>query len=191
MVHIWKDLYLSGFHIAQVPILDDLRDPLVTLITWRNAMNTAELLGHLHDTLTLLATTVAGSVDAVLAPIETALAAVSAQLPTVPLAQIADDLALHLGTLHTAVVSGDLSATAPAVAALNLRLDDYETVRLTVQNNLAPHFATLGDRLASLELDLDDQAGRLVSLLQPESMLSFIPTPAESALAVPGLGDLE
>src|SRR5436305_3710981 len=191
LYRLLKDLDLSGFHIVQVPILDDLRDPLVTLITWRNAMSTAELLGQLQGTLGLLETTVAASAGAVLAPIETALAAVSAQLPTAPLAQIADDLAVHLGTLRTAVVSGDLSTTAPAVTALNSRLDDYAAIRLNVQNSLAPHFATLADRLATLDLDLDDQMGRLVSLLQPESVLGFIPMPSESALALPGLEDLE
>src|SRR5215218_1469472 len=85
LYRILKVLDLSSFHIVQVPILDDLRDPLVTLITWRNAMSTAELVGHLHDSLNLLENTVAGSVDTVLTPIETALAAVSAQLPTAPL----------------------------------------------------------------------------------------------------------
>src|SRR5215218_1387788 len=85
LYRILKGLDLSSFHIVQVPILDDLRDPLVTLITWRNAMSTAELVGHLHDSLNLLENTVAGSVDTVLTPIETALAAVSAQLPTAPL----------------------------------------------------------------------------------------------------------
>ncbi|PYQ65873.1 MAG: hypothetical protein DMF53_04505, partial [Acidobacteria bacterium] len=191
LYRLLKDLDLSDFHIAQVPILDDLRDPLVTLITWRDAMSTAELLGHLQDTLVLLENTIEASAGGVFTPIATALAAVGAQLPTAQLAQIADDLAAHLGTLRTAAVSGDLSAAVPAVAALNTRLDDYAAIRLTVQGGLAPQFATLADRLATLDLDLDDEAGRLVSLLQPESLLSFIPTPSESALAVPGLEDLE
>ena len=188
---ILRDLNLSEFHIVQVPILDDLRDPLVTLITWRNAMNTAELLGHMDNTLELLENTITDSVEAVFTPIETALGAVHNQLPTATLAQIADDLAVHLETLRTAVLSGDLSATAPAVTALNTLLDSYAAMQLNVQNTLALHFATLDDRLATLDLDLDDQIGRLVSLLQPESLFSFIPTPAESALAVPGLGDFE
>src|SRR5436305_4174003 len=191
LYRLLKDLDLSDFHIAQVPILDDLRDPLVTLITWRDAMSTAELLGHLQDTLVLLENTIEASAGGVFTPIATALAAVGAQLPTAQLAQIADDLAAHLGTLRTAAVSGDLSAAVPAVAALNTRLDDYAAIRLTVQGGLAPQFATLAERLATLDLDLDDQAGRLVSLLRPESLLSFIPTPSESALAVPGLEDLE
>src|SRR5436305_605760 len=191
LYRLLKDLDLSDFHIAQVPILDDLRDPLVTLITWRDAMSTAELLGHLQDTLVLLENTIEASAGGVFTPIATALAAVGAQLPTAQLAQIADDLAAHLGTLRTAAVSGDLSAAVPAVAALNPRLDDYAAIRRAVQRGLAPQFATLTDRLATLDLDLDDQAGRLVSLLQPESMLSFMPTPSESALSVPGLEDLE
>lgn len=188
---ILRDLNLSEFHIVQVPILDDLRDPLVTLITWRNAMDTAALLGHMNTTLELLENTIVGSVDAVFTPIETALEAVHNQLPTAGLAQIADDLAVHLETLRTAVLSGDLSATASTVAALNALLDSYVAVQLNVQSSLTLHFATLDDRLATLELDLDDQIGRLVALLQPESLFSFIPTPTESALSVAGLGDFE
>jgi hypothetical protein len=188
---VLRNLNLSESPIVQVPILDDLRDPLVTLITWRNAMNTAELLGHLRQTLELLDNTIASSVDAVFTPIETALTAVHSQLPTATLSQVADDLAVHLGALRTAVLSSDLSTTAPAVAALNTLLDSYAVVQLTVQNNLALHFATLDDRLATLDIDLDDQIGRLVSLLQPESLLSFIPVPTASTLNVTGLGDLE
>ena len=80
---ILRDINLSEFHIVQVPILDDLRDPLVTLITWRNAMDAAALLGHMNTTLELLENTIVGSVDAVSTPIETALGAVqNRQLPT-------------------------------------------------------------------------------------------------------------
>lgn len=188
---ILRDVNLSEFHIVQVPILDDLRDPLVTLITWRNAMDTAALLGHMNATLALLEDTIVDSVGAVFTPIGTALGALHSQLPTTGLAQIADALTAHLGALRTAVLNGDLSPTASTVTALNTLLDSYAVMQLNVQNNLALHFATLDDRLGTLDLDLDDQIGRLVALLQPESLLSFIPTPTESALAVAGLGDLE
>lgn len=191
LYRILRNLNLSDFHIVQVPILDDLRDPLVTLIEWRDAMNAGELLGHMSDTLGLLEDTIAGSVDTVVAPLETALAAVKSQLPTAALVQIADDLAVHLELLRTAVLSGDLSATAPAVTALNTTLDSYAAIRLNVQSNLAAHFAALDSRLKTLDHDLDDQIGRLESLLQPESLLSFIPTPDDLTLAVPGLEDFE
>lgn len=186
-----RDFNLSEFHIVQVPILDDLRDPLVTLITWRNAMNAAELLGHMNNTLGLLEDTITGSVDGVFDPIEVSFQALLSQLPAATLAQTADDLALHLGSLRAAVLSGDLSATGPAVAAINTLLDNYVVIQQNVQNNLLLHFATLDDRLATLDIDLDDQMGRLVSLLQPQSLFHFIPTPSASALSVTGLGELE
>jgi hypothetical protein len=188
---ILRNLNLSEFRIVQVPILDDLRDPLVTLITWRNTMNAAELLGHMNDTLTLLEDTIADSAGAVFDPIETSLQAVNNQLPALPLAQIADGLAEHLATLRTAIQNGDLSATGPAVTAMNTLLDTYTVIQQDTQNNLLLHFAALDDRLATLDLDLDDQMGRLVLLLQPEALFNFITAPPDSALAVSGLGELE
>lgn len=185
-----RDFDLSEFHIPQVPFLDDLRDPLVTLFTWRSAVSTAELLTHMQTSLALLEATISGHVDAVFAPIETSLNAITVGLPSVTLAQIGDELVTHLGALRAAILSGDLSATAPTVAALNTLLDSYNVIRLDVQNNLALPFGTLADRLASLDLDLDDQIKRLVWLLQPDSLLGIIPTP-QSPLIVPGLGDFE
>ncbi len=181
----------SEFRIVQIPIIDDLRDPLVTLVTWRNAMNAAELLAHMNATLTLLVETIADSPGAAFGPIETSLQAVQNQLPVAALAQTADGLAEHLATLRTAVQSGDLSATGPAVTAMNALLDNYAVIQQDVQNNLLLHFAALDDRLATLDQDLDDQMGRLVALLQPDALFNRLPVPPESALDVTGLGELE
>ncbi|MBK8021896.1 MAG: hypothetical protein IPK19_10855 [Chloroflexi bacterium] len=188
---VLRDFDLSEFQIVQVPILDDLRDPLATLIEWRNAMNSAALLDQMNDTLDLLETTIIGSVSSVLAPIDAALNTISVGLPTTQLIQIADELVTHLGTLRTAIQSGDLSATGPAVSAINALLDTYSGIQVNVQNNLALPFATLDDRLASLDIDLDTAVGRLVSLVQPESLFSFIPLPSQSALSLAGLGEFE
>jgi hypothetical protein len=184
-----RDFDLSAFHIPQFPILDDLRDPLVTLFTWRDAMSTAQLLAHMNNSLTLLGTSISGTVDAVFTPIEIAMNAVIVGLPTVTLAQIADEMVTHLGTLRIAIASGDLSTTTPAITALNALLDSYNVIRLNVQNNLSLAFSTLADRLGSLDVDLDDQINQLMALLQPESLLHFIPTPP--TLTLVGLGDFE
>ena len=124
-------------------------------------------------------------------PLETALQAVSNQLPAGDLAQITDELTQHLGALRTAIQSGDLSATGADVTAINGLLDNYATIRQNVQTNLTAPFATLNDRLASLDQDLDDSVGQLVALLQPASMLSFIPTPDPASLSIAELDDFE
>ena len=65
---------------AFVPLLDDLRDPLLTLVAWKN-MNADEVKANVAATLAATATLVGSRVTVALSPLETDLAALASEAP--------------------------------------------------------------------------------------------------------------
>ena len=87
---------------AIVPVIDDLNDPLVTLVAWKN-MSTARSQTQLADTLGAAATLVGSRLDAALAPLATDLAALAPHFGTTALGAAAAGIVTRLGELEAAV----------------------------------------------------------------------------------------
>ena len=184
---LMHNLDTSNFKLVEIPIFDSLRYPLMTLMDWRN-MPPQDILSSVGDTFGNLKSLIAGSVDGPLGAVETALAAVNSQLPAGTLAQVSDQLVAHLGKLQAAIQAKDSAAIGSEVSALKTALDSYAAVQQTVQSGLAPQLAALHVGLPALAGDLADGLGRISSLLQAPSPLSFLPD-APAAIPAAPLGD--
>ncbi len=156
-----------------LPVVDDLRDPLDTLLAWR-AMDTAQIHSHLVDTLSATAAFIRSGVDGVLAPLLADLNHIASSLPTTALAQIADGLTTRLVKLRAAITAGDLSGTSSAVAAMHALLDQYEAARAALEVDGPGELPRLTERLHLLPGDLEDGMGHVVAALQPNGSLGQI-----------------
>ncbi len=156
-----------------VPLLDELADPLQTLHAWK-AMSSAQIAAQIAATLQELSQFVRGTAGGPLAALSGDLASAGAQFNTQSLRQIATDLATGLGQLRSAVNGGDLSGTAPAVALIGQRLDEYDALRLTLSTGVLTRLPMLEGRLAGLADHLAGQMGVLLATLQPSGALKVL-----------------
>lgn len=156
-----------------LPIFDDLREPLDTLLTWKS-MNPAQIQTHLIASLQSLSVFIRSTVDFLFSTLLTDLAATATALNTDRLGQIADDLTATLNQLRTAVSGGNLSDTDAAIAQLNTRLDEYAVLKAAMQSVLLDKLPDVSDRLATLPDDLADQMSHLISALQPNGALGLL-----------------
>jgi uncharacterized protein YoxC len=145
-----------------VPLLDDVADPLATLLDWKDKTPTAVRIA-LKKSLDDAVAFVEARRDAGTAGATVALAGVAGKLQTAALASIADGLTERLRELRTAVDAGDVSGTAAAVTAANGFLDQYATLRTTLDSEVLAHLPTVRSRLRELAAELEDQIGLVVS----------------------------
>jgi tetratricopeptide (TPR) repeat protein len=156
-----------------LPLLDDLIDPLQTLQAWR-AMQPDDIRAHMVLSIQDLSAFIRDSVGGLLGTLAAELAATVAHLHTDTLAEIADSLTTRLAELRAAVNSGDLGDTDGAISEINTRLDQYETLRATLQADLLADLPDLNRRLAALPQDLADRMDHLLSVLRPSQSLAFL-----------------
>lgn len=149
-----------------LPVIDDLRDPLETLLAWEE-MQPSELRAHLEASLRDAEGFVRGSLDAVLAPVLTELEGVHRRLQAEALAEVADGLTARLAELRAAVAAADLGATGPAVAAVEALLDRYESIRPALDAEVLDRIPGLAGRLAALPDDLEDAVSHVAAVLRP------------------------
>jgi uncharacterized protein YjgD (DUF1641 family) len=157
-----------------LPIFDDLLDPLETLLTWKG-MTSAEILNHMGQSLATLQQFIRSTVHQVLANGVKDWVATMPNLSETALAGIADDLTTALNQLRTAVQTGDLSGTSGAIAQINTRLDQYNSLRPQLQITLLNAIPALNRRLLALPDELADQISHLLSVLQPNGQLGALP----------------
>jgi hypothetical protein len=166
-----------------IPIFDDIRDPLNTLLAWES-FTPAQLLAQLSETLNNTASFVDTGVANTLTPLFTDLSALNGSIPANDLANLADRLTVRLGELRGAIQAGNLSGTTAAVIEINTLLDAYDVQRPA----LAAAFTTvppLALRLRELAGDLDLNMASMISVLRPGgSVLTKVPNPAADALGV-------
>jgi phage-related protein len=152
-----------------IPILDEVHDGLETLVSWK-AKQPSAILADLVDALTAVDALVKASPAAAFGTLPGDMAALAAQIPSVPLTSVSDGVTTHLGEIANAITQGNLAAAGPAVTALNTLLDSYDAARPSMQATLAA-LPTLTSRLGHLPVDLDGAQGRLVALLQDSGTL--------------------
>jgi hypothetical protein len=151
-----RGIDLESFTRLPIPILDDLREGIATLLDW-STKTPAQIVASLADTLTALRTFVSDSVNAAFGTLAADAQAAVAQLAAAPLDAVADALITHLHALRDAA---DLSTTGPHVTAINAALDQLAAATL-------PDLTPLKTRLGKLPGALHDQVGHIESALGP------------------------
>ena len=150
-----------------VPFLDEIRDPLETLLEW-DALDGEGIRTHFAATLSSTASLLRGGVERVLAELTGALPEPD-ELHAGDLARIADGLTARLGELRSAVAAADLAGTGPAVTALTDLLDEYETLRSTVDVH---SLEGVSARLRDLPSRLEDGIVLVTSAVEGSGALS-------------------
>lgn len=153
-----------------IPLFDDLRDPLETLLKWK-AMPPAQILDHIADTLAAAALFIRSGADATLNPLFADIAALAGQLRVDDLMRIADALIARLNELRDAARANNLQTKGAAIAALNASLQEYETVRDTLQPGVLAQLPALNDRLQALPDELEEQMSHTLAVLQPNNVI--------------------
>ncbi len=150
------------FTVRSLPLIDDIRDPLDTLLRWE-AASAADVQTELGQTLASLTALVqahtSGRFTAALAP--------AAALPAATLGTAAAAYADALDTLDTAVQAADAAALPAALAAAQTALVPL----LAANTALAGTDAPLNTSLRALPPALDAGIARLLVLLQPRPSL--------------------
>jgi hypothetical protein len=174
-----------------LPLLYEWIDPLQTLQAWKT-LDPAAIRAHIAATLQALSAFVRSTAAAQLSALTSDLAATAAHLHTTDLAQIATDLVGLLAPLRTAVNSGALASAGTTVAQLNTRLDDYETLRTTMQAAVLAGLPALNARLRGLPDELADDMCHLLAVVQPNALLSILQhLPSVQIGTPPGLEQLQ
>jgi hypothetical protein len=151
-----------------MPFFDDIRDPLQTLVRWGDLTGEeirADFAATLGGAAGLAEDAVADSIVATGADA----AAAAGAIPLVQLGQIADGLSARLDELGDAVRAGDLSGTEPAIDAVNILLDQYETLQDSLAGGPLAAVDDVRARLAALPLDLQDRVTLVVYALDGTS----------------------
>ncbi len=151
---------------AVIPVWDDLRDPVDTLITWDTmtpAQLGVELTTSLTDTAAFLRETLARELE----PLAADISALLTPLPQADLTRIADRLTARLVAIGAAVHAGNLSGMSPAATEVHALLDEYSTLQATLPVTLATDATQLRGRLAELADDLHEGCCHAISILRP------------------------
>ena len=163
----------DGFLSFPLPVVEELIDPLQTLQEWKG-MQPEEVRDHISLSIQDLGAFIRNSVSGLLGTLVADISETAAHLHADALAEIPDSLSARLGELRAAVISGDLSGTDAAVAQVNSRVDQYETLRTTLQAELLDDIPDLNRRLISLPVDLADRMDHVLSVLRPGRSLGFL-----------------
>jgi len=181
----------DSFFLLNLPVLDDLADPLQTLVAW-SAMNEAEIGAHLVGSIDTLSARVRECAPVPLADLAAILNAIAPEWRRAALSAAADAVAERLTALESALHTADAAAVAALLPSVNLALDDYDALRTAMSGDVLPAVPALLASLAALPLGLLDRLAHLLVLLQPTNVASrvtslippFQPVPAEVIAAV-------
>ncbi|MCP4215142.1 MAG: hypothetical protein GY765_10815 [bacterium] len=150
----------------RLPILDDLHEPLETLLKW-DAMDAGELSARLLTTLDEIALFISGGIQRAMAPVLVDIPAAAVHIDMVEMARIAGDLTTRLTEVSGAVAGGDISGSGPAVTAISTLLDQYAVLRGAFSTHAAAKLPAIDAGLQHMPDQLEDAMCTLVSVLQP------------------------
>jgi len=156
-----------------LPLIDDVRDALVTLLDWKQ-LDASGVAANLAQSLGDAASFVQASIDAAMSGASADLAAAAQGLHVQDLGTIADGLASGLAQIKTAVAAGDLSGTSGAIAQLGSLLDQLDSIRPDLDPVLAG-LPALAEQAAALPRQLEDQVEHVVSVLGPAARVGPLP----------------
>jgi len=156
------------FFSINIPVLDDLMDPLRTLADW-GSLDAAGVTAHVVGSVEALATRVGDAAASPLADLATALDASAPGWQSAALGAASDALATALsdldGALQNGTESGELAALAEALV-------DYDTLRATLAAGVLVNAPALRERVAHAPRALLDELGHLASMLEPSNVMA-------------------
>ena len=153
------------FYFRSIPVVDDLRDPLDTLVRWDGA-DGAALVAEFTATFTLLASLIT---RATTAPISAAVPAPAiGALPAAALGTAAQNLLAALAAVDSAVRDDDAAAIAAALATAQAAVTALQAQNAAVDAQAAT-FTALREALRDLPGTLETGICRLTVLLAPRA----------------------
>jgi hypothetical protein len=164
---------LDNLPVRQLLFIGELRDTLDTLFRWK-AAQPADIAAELAATLQQLHAFLSTAMDPALQPVFAGCANVAGHLHADALSGIADGLVARLGEIQTATAVGSLAGATASITAATALLDQYDALKPTLQTELLGNLASFTSRLGALPDDLDDQMGRVVSVLTPSNALAIL-----------------
>jgi len=154
--------------LRAVPILDDIRDPLATLIAWQG-MDAQVMLAQFADTLATTADVITGNTHGLITQNVQSLTAAVGVLDFTVLQSTAAQISSALVNVRTAVVAGDVSTIDADIQTLTTALAALAAQQAVWQNTVKAALAALIPLLAQLPDILEDQLAQLLSLLAPRA----------------------
>jgi hypothetical protein len=178
------------FFQLNLPVIDDLLDPLHTLATW-SALDNAGVATHVVASIDAVSARVREAAALPLADLAVSLNATAPQWRRVPLSAAADAIADNLAALDTALEAGNAAAAATALTALNAALDDYDALRIAMGGDVLAAATALRARLVVSPVDMLDALTHLLVLVEPTNITArltslippFQPVPPEAIQA--------
>ena len=125
------------FFRLNVPVVDDLLDPLQTLAAWSLLDNDARRGARRHEHRRAVSARLREAAAQPLADLAVSLNATVPQWRRAALSAAADAIATNLAALDAALEAGNAAAAATALTALNTALDDYDALRLAMARRRA------------------------------------------------------
>jgi hypothetical protein len=166
--------------LRALPLIDELRDPLDTLVRWQGQTG-AELANELGHTLALIASVIerngSGLISAALP------AATVAALPLAALGVAAAALATALGELEEAVAANDLPAVATRLSVAQEAALDVEAANALFDARATAIDGLIGS-LRALPSELEMGVCRLLVLVEPRSTFGAVTSALGAELPV-------
>lgn len=174
------------FYFRAIPIVDDLRDPLDSLVRW-DGLTGAQLAQEFSTTLQLVATLIEQhTTGALSAPFTAPAQAAITALPSNTLNAQATNLAAALQALQVAVAAADATAISTQLLAAQNAATALEGVNTTLDTHSTP-LTTLEQSLKNLPSELETRIGRLLVLLTPRATWADLASRVSGGpLTVPG-----
>lgn len=165
-VHGWGNADLPYNMLRAVPVLDEIRDPLATLMTWKG-QSASQIVGEFAATMTALADLVnargAGAITSLAARLESHLATLQPE----QYAGHADTLSGALQNIGAAVQLGDLSGIDADLSAATTAIDAFDSLRVSYEADVSLPLGTAIDHIEQLPVQLEQNLNQLISLLRP------------------------
>jgi hypothetical protein len=181
----------DSFVALNLPVIDDLLDPLHTLTAW-SGLDAPGVGAHMVASVDTLTLRVREAAALPLTDLAGRLDARAPQWRGAALAAAADAVAGALTALETALQTADDAAATAALAALNAALDAFDALRVAMQGDVLPAVPALRAEVARLPAALLERLTHLLVRLEPTSVAArvtglippFQPVPAEAVEAV-------
>jgi hypothetical protein len=172
------------FFQMNLPVVDDLLDPLHTLSAWSD-LNGADVAAHVVASIDALSARVRESAVVPVADLAAALNAAAPQWRGAPLSAAADAIASNLSSLEAALASGNTAAATAALGSLNTALDNYDTLRVAMAADVLAAAPALRVRLTTAPVDMLDALTHLLVLLEPTNVAASVSNLIPPFQAVP------
>ena len=161
------------FFAINLPLVDDLLDPLQTLAAWA-ALDAAGVQAHMGASIDALSARLRDAAASPLAALRSTLDALAPQWRRAALSAAADAVAGGLTALDAALQAADEAAATAALGTLNTALDAYDALRIAMNGDVLPAIPALRGRLTLVTDTLLDGLTHLLVQLEPTNVAARV-----------------